>query len=77
MYGDVLTGLITGLLAQGYQPLQASIFGVYLHGRAGDIMLNNTGYQSLLASDVINGIGPAYMDLFKTEEPQAQEAEQE
>lgn len=75
--GDVLTGLITGLLAQGYQPLQASIFGVYLHGRAGDIMLNNTGYQSLLASDVINGIGPAYMDLFKTEEPQAQEAEQE
>lgn len=75
--GDVLTGLITGLMAQGYQPLEASIFGVYLHGRAGDIMLNNTGYQSLLASDVINGIGPAYMDLFKAEEPPQEEKAQE
>lgn len=75
--GDVLTGLITGLMAQGYQSLEAAIFGVYLHGRAGDMMLNNTGYQSLLASDVINGIGPAYMDLFKVEESQTQENEQE
>ncbi|MBC7000106.1 NAD(P)H-hydrate dehydratase [Cytophaga sp. FL35] len=75
--GDVLTGLITGLMAQGYQPLEASIFGVYLHGRAGDIMLNNTGYQSLLASDVINGIGPAYMDLFKAEEPPQEENPQQ
>ena len=48
--GDVLTGIITGLIAQGYPALDAAIFGVYLHGRAGDIAVEYTGYQSLTAS---------------------------
>ena len=35
--GDVLTGIITGLISQGYKPLEATLFGVYLHGKSGDI----------------------------------------
>ncbi len=74
--GDVLTGVITGLISQGYDPLSASIFGVYLHGKAGDIAIQDLGYQSLIASDVIDGLSEAYLDLFKQpEEPQAPEEE--
>ncbi|MFS4457443.1 NAD(P)H-hydrate dehydratase [Maribacter sp. 2304DJ31-5] len=75
--GDVLAGMITGLLAQGYGALEASLFGVYLHGRAGDIQIENTGYQALIASDIIEGIGKAYLDLFKVPEeaqPEVSEA---
>ncbi len=74
--GDVLTGVITGLITQGYQPLVASIFGVYLHGKSADIILQDYGYQSLIASHVIEGLGEAYIDLFKQPE-QPQQAENE
>ena len=75
--GDVLTGIITGLIAQNYEPLKAAIFGVYLHGRAGDIAIEKTGYQALTASSIINSIGSAYIDLFEVpEQPQVQDAEQ-
>ncbi len=63
--GDVLTGIITGLLSQGYSPLHASIFGVYLHGSAGDITTQNFGFEAVLASDIISNIGAAYLELFK------------
>jgi len=43
--GDVLTGIITGLIAQSYEPLQATIFGVYLHGRSGDIAVEKGGIK--------------------------------
>lgn len=66
--GDVLTGIITGLLAQHYQPLIAAIFGVYLHGSAGDLAVQQTGYQSLLASEIADFIGDAYIDLFRRED---------
>lgn len=62
--GDVLTGIITGLICQGYDPLQASLFGVYLHGKAADIAVEDFGYQSLMASHVIEYLGQAYLDLF-------------
>jgi hydroxyethylthiazole kinase-like uncharacterized protein yjeF len=65
--GDVLTGIITGLIAQGYPPLYAAVFGVYLHGRAGDIEVEKTGYQALTATGIIDAIGDAYLDLFKVE----------
>ncbi|MEO1010198.1 MAG: NAD(P)H-hydrate dehydratase [Bacteroidota bacterium] len=71
--GDVLTGMITALLAQGYEPLQATLFGIYLHGRAGDIMVEHTGYQALTASTLLDGIGPAFLDLFKVPEPLREE----
>ena len=71
--GDVLTGIITGLIAQGYQPLNATIFGVYLHGRAGDIAIENLGYQALTATKLIDAIGMAFIDLFKMPEPPEEE----
>jgi len=77
--GDTLTGIITGLMAQGYEALKATIFGVYLHGKAGDLAVEQTGYQALTASDIIDGIGLAFIDLFKVPEPpqQVQEEQQQ
>jgi len=63
--GDVLTGMITSLLAQSYEPIDAAILGVYLHGLTADIALPETGYQSFIASDSINNIGKAYLSLEK------------
>jgi len=63
--GDVLTGMITSLLAQSYEPIDAAILGVYLHGLTADIALPETGYQSFIASDVIANIGKAYLSLEK------------
>ena len=51
--GDVLTGIITGLLAQKYKPLEAAIIGVYFHGKAGDQAVRHRSYSSLIASDII------------------------
>jgi len=61
--GDVLTGMITSLLAQSYDPIDAAILGVYLHGLTADIALPETGYQSFIASDIILNIGKAYLSL--------------
>ena len=73
--GDVLTGIITGLISQGYNPLEATMFGVYLHGRSADIAVEDFGYQSLIASHVINYLGEAYIDLFKQPEQAPSEEE--
>ena len=76
--GDVLTGIITGLIAQGYNPLVATIFGVYLHGKSADIAAEDYGYESLVASHIINYLGEAFLDLFKQlelPEQASQEAE--
>lgn len=61
--GDVLTGMITSLLAQSYEPLDATIIGVYLHGLTADIALPKTGVQSFIASDIIANIGNAFLTL--------------
>ncbi len=76
--GDVLTGIITGLIAQGYETLSAAIFGIYLHGKAGDLMVEKTGYQSLIATNIVEGIKEAYLDLFKQpEQPQEVQSEEQ
>ena len=67
--GDVLSGIIGGLIAQQYTPLQAAIFGVYLHGKAADIAVSKTGYQSLTASIIADHLGSAYISLFETQAP--------
>jgi hydroxyethylthiazole kinase-like uncharacterized protein yjeF len=54
--GDVLTGLVLGLLAQGYPPANAAILGVYLHGKAGDLAVHNSLSDTILASDIIKFI---------------------
>jgi len=74
--GDVLTGIITGLIAQGYEPLNAAKFGVYLHGRTADVAVEEKGYQSFIASDAIDHISKAYLDMFKqAEQPKIEEEE--
>lgn len=58
--GDVLTGLITGLRAQGYSAQHAGILGMYIHGLAGDLALQNQSMESLIASDLIKSFGEAF-----------------
>ncbi len=66
--GDVLSGILTGLVSQGYDPLTAAIFGVYLHGKAGDIAADTMGYEAMTASNITENLGEAYLDLFETDE---------
>ncbi len=61
--GDVLTGIISGLLAQGVSPQNAAISGVYLHGLAGDLAAETKGEAALLASDIIDNLGSAFLKL--------------
>lgn len=61
--GDVLTGLILGLLAQKYKPFEAALLGVFLHGLSGDIAADEMGMEALIASDLINHIGKAFTKL--------------
>ncbi len=61
--GDVLTGMLTGLLAQGYSPFETCLLGVYLHGLAGDLAAEELQQEALLASDIITHIGRAFLKL--------------
>ena len=61
--GDVLTGFITGLLAQGYSSLHACILGVYLHGLAGDIAADKFSEEAMIAGDIINCLGDAFKQI--------------
>jgi NAD(P)H-hydrate epimerase len=63
--GDVLTGILTGLLAQNYSPSKAAIAGVYLHGLAGDIAAAELGMDSLTASDLIDNLPAAFQKVRK------------
>lgn len=54
--GDVLTGIITGLIAQGYNALEAALIGVYAHGRSGDSALKVKDQMTLIASDLIDNL---------------------
>lgn len=67
--GDVLTGIITGLLAQGYTSLQAAIIGVYIHGRAADIGIASTeSMESLTAMDCITYLGKVFNEFNSTDD---------
>jgi NAD(P)H-hydrate epimerase len=61
--GDVLTGIITGLSAQGYPAAQAAIAGVYLHGLAGDLAVSYSSPESLIASDISEYLGQAFHQI--------------
>jgi NAD(P)H-hydrate epimerase len=61
--GDVLTGLITGLLAQGADPLGAALAGVHLHGMAGDLAAEASSEEALIAGDMILYLGEAFREL--------------
>ena len=61
--GDVLTGVITGLIAQGVSPFDASVLGVYVHGLAGDLAAAQFGETSLIATDVLAFLPRAFKTL--------------
>ncbi len=61
--GDVLSGMLTGLLAQGYSPVEAALLGVHLHGLAGDLALQRQSQESLIAGDIISFMGEAYKTI--------------
>lgn len=63
--GDMLTGLITGFLAQGYTPLEAALMGVYLHGNAADIARDEIGEIAMIPSDVIDCLPNAFKHLME------------
>ena len=61
--GDVLTGILTGLLARGYKVQDACIVGTYLHGLAGDLAANDLGEESMVAGDIIRYLSRAFKRL--------------
>ena len=68
--GDVLTGVITSLLAQGHEPASAAALGVYLHGLAGDLAAQKFGTNGLTASRIMEHLGPAMGTIIEHQEPQ-------
>ena len=61
--GDVLTGLITGLLAQGYDPETAALLGMYIHGIAGDMAKTSLGEEAMTPSDQLNFFSAAFTEI--------------
>jgi len=61
--GDVLTGILAGMLAQGYTPEDAAKISVFIHGRSGDLALENESKESLISSDIIDYLGRAFKSL--------------
>ncbi len=67
--GDVLTGIITGLIAQQYTPFHAAVLGVYLHGKTADLEMNTVTYETFTASDCIRFLSDAFRDLLHKDIP--------
>ncbi len=63
--GDILTGMITGLLAQKYPPFEAAVMAVFIHGLSADLCLEEQSYESLLPMDMIQKFGKAFQQLQK------------
>ncbi len=64
--GDVLTGILTAMLSQGYSPGEAALLGVYLHGLAGDLAAHSCSQESMLPSDLTGHLGNAFQIIQKT-----------
>jgi ADP-dependent NAD(P)H-hydrate dehydratase / NAD(P)H-hydrate epimerase len=62
--GDVLTGILLGLSAQGYSPREACILGVFIHGLAGDLAARKQGQEALIAGDITRNLGEAFLVLW-------------
>lgn len=61
--GDVLTGILTALMAQGYESEFSAILGCYIHGLAGDLAAEKYGKESMLASDLTDQLGMAFQHI--------------
>lgn len=64
--GDVLTGILTGLLAQGYSTTEAAVLGVFLHGLAGDFAAASISQEAMIASDITAYLGKAFLHVLQT-----------
>jgi NAD(P)H-hydrate epimerase len=62
--GDVLLGMITSLLAQNYSSKNASIFGVWLHGKAADLAAEKYSKEAMQPSDVIDNLGEVFKKIY-------------
>ncbi len=65
--GDVLTGLIAALLAQGMAPFDAAVLGVHLHGAAGDLAAADLGEHGMLATDILDRLPLAFLNYARTD----------
>ena len=63
--GDVLLGLITGLLGRGYGSLEAAKLGVFLHGLSGDFAASQFGEESMTAGDIVDFLPDAFQMLYE------------
>jgi NAD(P)H-hydrate epimerase len=61
--GDVLTGILTSLIGQGYMPVDATLFGVYIHGLSGDLAAESNSMEALIASDLSAYLGSAFKSI--------------
>jgi NAD(P)H-hydrate epimerase len=61
--GDVLTGIITALLAQGYLPEDAAMLAVYIHGKAGDTAAANKSQTYITATDIIEALSSIFLSI--------------
>ncbi len=61
--GDTLTGILAGLLGQGYPPAEACLLGVYAHGLAGDLAAEEMGQEAVTASDICRYLGKAFRQI--------------
>jgi hydroxyethylthiazole kinase-like uncharacterized protein yjeF len=59
--GDVLTGILTGLVAQGYSSKEACLMGMFIHGLAADIAVQSVSQEALIAGDIIEYLGKAFL----------------
>ncbi len=64
--GDVLTGIVLAMMAQGYDAMEAATAGVFIHGLAGDIAAAEHGEYAVIASDIVNCIGKALVQIMKS-----------
>ncbi|APU69913.1 NAD(P)H-hydrate dehydratase [Christiangramia flava] len=65
--GDVLSGVITSLMGQNYQPVAASILGVFIHGLSGDLVASAQGYEGVTSGEMARNMGKAFQYLFQKE----------
>ncbi len=63
--GDILTGILTSLMGQGYDPVNASLLGVFIHGLAGDLAAEKRSEESMIAGDIIEHLGEVFLLISK------------
>ena len=67
--GDVLAGMIGGLLGQKLDPFQGTLLGVFMHSLAGDLAATEQGHRSMTAGDIIRNIGNAFKKIKNINDP--------